>query len=57
MNYQGSMEFLIDEMIVTGALRSESIIEAFKAVDRIIDIFALEVKPRNQKTLGLPVNK
>lgn len=34
MNYQGSMQFLIDEMIVTGALRSKNIIEAFNATDR-----------------------
>lgn len=34
MSFLGNMKLLIDEMIVTGALRSDNIIEAFEAVDR-----------------------
>lgn len=34
MYFQNNMKSLIDEMIVTGALRSDNIIEAFSVVDR-----------------------
>lgn len=34
MNYQNSMKSMIDNMMVSGALRSDNIIEAFFAIDR-----------------------